>query len=245
MSHMVRSLDLPARAVSPRGLATLASASPNGLVEWIGHKAMALTVPSGTVLFSQNEPATGLILIEQGVVSLLRQEYTGTSVLVRMCGASSLLGLAAVMASVAHAQTAVTRSLSVVRIVRDKLDLEFLAREPSLAVEMLKWLALENVHHVVRCGELGALSAAERLARVLLRHVLSDAEPARVQVTSGELPLLAGADASHVSRLLRAFRRDRLIEMRRGRVVILDLSRLRVRAGLDHALANLPSQTCF
>jgi CRP-like cAMP-binding protein len=90
---------------------------------------------------------------------------------------------------------------------------------------------LRNIFdHVVR---LGALTAYERIANLIVellqRHEqvgLSDGRAAPWPISQEIMAEVVGLSAVHVNRILQQMRRDRLIELRAGTMLVLDAERL-------------------
>jgi CRP-like cAMP-binding protein len=204
-----------------------ASGGSSLVADWARATVPQLTMPAGTVLFSQDEEAASLFLIDDGFVLLSRQESTGASVMVQMAGALAVLGVAPMLACAPYASTATTRTSVRLRAVPERTVREALAQNHELALKLLEQLSHDTLLHAVRCGELGCLDARERLARVLIDHAPGEVPPLLVRLSTVDLAMLVGADASHVWRLLRAFRREHLVDTIKGRIVILDVASLR------------------
>jgi CRP-like cAMP-binding protein len=106
-------------------------------------------------------------------------------------------------------------------------------RHPGLwlAWSRLQRDALRNVFdHVVR---LGALTAYERIANLIVellqRHEqvgLSDGRAVPWPISQEIMAEVVGLSAVHVNRILQQMRRDRLIELRAGTLLVLDPERL-------------------
>lgn len=106
-------------------------------------------------------------------------------------------------------------------------------RHPGLwrAWSRLQRDALRNIFdHVVR---LGALTAYERIANLIVellqRHEqvgLSDGRAAPWPISQEIMAEVVGLSAVHVNRILQQMRRDRLIELRAGTMLVLDAERL-------------------
>lgn len=200
------------------------------LSDWARSISPSITVPSGTVVFLQDEASSAVFFIEEGVVLLSRQESNGASVMLHASGAGAVLGLAATATGLPQAMTATTQTTATLRPIPAASIRDALARDPVMAAAILEQLAIESSQLSQRCGELGCLSARERLARVLIEHASGDTPPIRVRVATVDVAMLVGADSSHVWRLLRAFRREGLVDTIKGRIVVLDLASLRLAA---------------
>ncbi len=115
-----------------------------------------------------------------------------------------------------------------------------MAAEPAVFAAVVKLLLAEKDRAFQLAVDLGRRDAAERIARLLL-HIRDRLEMRRLVVDDAfDLPLrqqhiadATGLTSVHVNRVFCALRQEGLVEMRDGRLKILDLRGLNERAEIN------------
>jgi CRP/FNR family transcriptional regulator len=207
------------------------------LRRWVCAHGRALDLDCDAVLFAQGEPSDALFFVERGWVKLVRTEGTGTDIIIGFSRAGALLGAGASIADAVHPLSARARTAARVWRLRADAVRDALDTDPILRRAVLRRVALEALEQIARCGALGCLDAREHLERLLASyaadHLAGDASvpPAslRVPLTTGEIAGLLGIDLSHACRVLRAMKRDGLVEVSRGWIVLPGASPLLAR----------------
>lgn len=197
------------------------------LARWIRRRGVARDLRADVTLFEQGHACRDLYWIERGWVTLLRSEGTGSDVIIGFRSEGALLGAGALIPHAVHPLTGCTRTPARVwSIAPDALN-DALDGDPTLRRAVFECIAIEAAEQAARCGALGCLDAREHLERLLLQFVThrTGIGPARIPLTTGEIAGLLGIDLSHACRLLRTMRREGLIEVTRGWIVVPDPSR--------------------
>lgn len=198
------------------------------LARWVRGHGAARDLGAEVMLFAQGHPCREVFWIERGWVTLLRSEGTGTDIIIGFRGEGTLLGTDALVPRAVHPLTASTRTPATVWAMAPDVLNRALDTDPTLRRAVFAGIALEASEQAARCGALGCLDARAHLERLLLECVAhrTGLGPARVPLSTGEIAGFLGIDLSHALRLLRAMRREGLIEVRRGWIVITDPRRL-------------------
>jgi CRP/FNR family transcriptional regulator len=100
---------------------------------------------------------------------------------------------------------------------------------PEIALAVLGDMAQKLFHLTNLSHDLGLRSVRGRLARFLLTHLRQEEQPP-VRWTHQEIAAQIGTVREVVSRTLRAFVKEGLVEMQRHRVVVRDVDALTVEA---------------
>ncbi len=198
---------------------------------WVRRHGVARDLRGDAVVFVQGHPCRDLCWLERGWVTLLRNEGTGTEVVVGFRGEGTLLGTCALTSHAVYPLTAKAKtSVRVWSVPPAALD-DALSRESHLRRAVFASIAAEAAAQAACCGALGCLDAREHLERLLIHFATrcrSDG-PARIPLTTAEIAGSLAIDLSHACRLLRAMKREGLIEIVRGWIVIPDIARFKAR----------------
>jgi len=194
------------------GLSLAARADLEKLLVSVSH-------PGNKVLFSETQPAEGVLVVMEGEVRLSINSTDGRRLSLRIAGAGDLLGLSSALSGNPYEMTADTLyPAKIAHIVRQDF-LNFLARHPevyasvtremsrsyNLACEQLRMVGLStSVHERLAClllrwSENGQKSASESVARC------------RLSLTHEEIGEFIGASRETVTRTLSVFKNRRLV----------------------------------
>ncbi len=184
------------------------------------------TYPAHAVLFAEQDPSAGIVVVLEGEVELSVNSSDGRRLSFRIAKPGQVLGLTAALSGRPYQMTAETLHPKKVAFVSRKAFLHFLALNPdayeavareashsfNLAFEQLRTVGLSS-------------SVPERLARLLLawsesgQHSKAGAR-CQVALTQEEIGEFIGASRESVSRTLSVFRNRRLVSQHGNLIVI-------------------------
>ncbi len=178
----------------------------------------------GTFIFTPNEPATHLFIVQEGCLRLYRHGRSGKEVVVRWCSKDDLLGEEAVTGKVycsfAHAIT----PTKVAQIPVKEL-LQLLTKRPEVGALLQRALAetLEKAAEVMTILQGEEMPWRLASALVWLAHRLG--EPRKdgqvcVPFTHAQLAALLGSPRECVTVNLRTLQAYRLTTVKRGQVQV-------------------------
>jgi len=188
----------------------------------------ARTFPRQTVLFQEGEKAAAFYLVRKGTVRVYKMDPQGRELEVARLGPGEFLGEA--VAFIGGAYPFFAQSVGEVDALRFEASavLREVDRNPQAARSFLDLLARKCVLLSARVESLGLQTVRQRLARHLLagcsgagRCVVS------LKVKKGDLARQLGTVSETLSRTLRQFRDEGLIEVRGPDILIKDCPRLR------------------
>ncbi len=177
------------------------------------------TFPAHAVLFSETQPAVGIVIVLEGEVRLSINSQDGRRLSFRIAKAGEVLGLSSTVSGKEYEMTAETLYPAKIAHVTRQSFLQFLNRHPAayqiVAREMIRTFN-------VACEQLRMVglstSAPERLARLLLGWSESGENTAaggparcRLSLTHEEIGEFIGASRETVTRTLSVFKHRRLV----------------------------------
>ncbi|GGM40979.1 hypothetical protein GCM10012275_09950 [Longimycelium tulufanense] len=192
----------------------------------------------GRVILRQGEPAAQVLLVETGRVTVVRTGADGTRLLLALRGPGHLAGEAAAVEggtctdSVIAVDACVTFAVGVGTF-------RGLLRRPRLAEMFDHYLTGNAQATAALTAELSGLPVREKVARTLL-HLHRAADPpagvtATVPLTSVELAHALAMARSSLTATLAGLRRQGVVDLVGGRLVVVDTKRLAVAAGIAPA----------
>ncbi|MFA9564393.1 MAG: Crp/Fnr family transcriptional regulator [Acidimicrobiales bacterium] len=187
------------------------------------------SVNPGARLFLYGDAATDLFLIESGRLAVQREQRDGTVLTFTVLGPGAALG------ELGYLEGVPVRGASVLALERSRvlgipystLD-ELRESDPSvdrLLIEVMKREVLRLSNHVVVTAY-GSVDERVGFAIKVLLGPVEGPGPHPVQVTQEDLASVAGLTRSTANRSLRHLSEAGVIDVRRGRIRVLDLARL-------------------
>jgi CRP-like cAMP-binding protein len=186
--------------------------------------------PAHTALFHSGDPSTHVVLLLDGWVKVSASSRSGYEALLAIRGPGDMLGELSALDGKPRSATVLTLVPVEASVLPRDRFLEFLRRQPGLAVTLLRYLADRLRDADSKRLEFGALSVMERLARHLL--ALADLHEASerdgrdgividIPLSQRELAGSVGASREAVARVLRILRERHIVTTTRQHIVIV------------------------
>ncbi len=192
------------------------------------------TFRRGEVVFHRGDPADSIHLISKGRFDVSIGTALGDVIALAIRGAGDTFGELALLTGEERTATVTALEPGETLVVRGS-ELRRLAQRHAALDEVLVRLLAEQVQRLSELlVEAYTVDADERVVRRLLElvHVYGGRPPVTVPLRQEDMAALAGTSRATVNRVLRRAERDGLVELRRGRTVVLDPEALRRRSGL-------------
>ncbi|BAE86558.1 Crp/Fnr family transcriptional regulator [Desulfitobacterium hafniense] len=199
--------------------------------ELLAHLGTPREYKPGEFIYHQDEPASGLVYLEEGRIKNLALYPDGTEKALCILEAPSITGETAVIdggTSICSAM-AVTR-VRIVFIPREKAQ-ELLYSNPNLMMLILNYMALKMRSMQMQAQEIVS-NTPQRLAYLLLNYkkygifVHNEHDP-RLYIKHDELASFIGTTRPKITEHLNVFMAKGLIEKGRGYIVIKDTEGLK------------------
>jgi CRP/FNR family cyclic AMP-dependent transcriptional regulator len=194
------------------------------------------TYRRGEVVFHRHDPADSVHLVVKGRFDVRITTAHGDVVALAIHGPGDTFGEIAVVTGAERSATVTALEPGETLVVRGS-ELRRLAREHTSVDEVLVRVLAEHVAFLSeRLVEAYTVDAEARVARRVLElgRVYGGGPPVVIPLIQEDLAALAGTSRATVNRVLRDAERRGLVEVRRGRTVLVDpdgLARLaRIRA---------------
>ena len=185
-------------------------------IEWASVRAERLTYESGTTIFSQGEPATTVIYIEKGSVSLSVVSHAGKEAVIAVLDGGDFFGEGCLAGQSVRTATATAMSeCSVMRIRRQEITRKLHAEE-SFADSFVSHILKRNMRMEEDLIDQLFNSTEKRLARTLLllaQYGKSDGPRRALPKVSQEiLAEMVGTTRPRVNFFMNKFRKLGFIE---------------------------------
>jgi CRP/FNR family transcriptional regulator, cyclic AMP receptor protein len=184
---------------------------------------------AGEKLFVKGDAGDGLYGILRGQIRIETTTNSGESLVLNMLGPGDLFGEIALFDGQRRTADAVTAESSELFFLKRSDFLALLDKDPQIALHVIEFLCQRLRWVTDRLEEASLLPLPIRLARRLLR--LGQDFGNEINISQEQLANYVGAARESVNRQLQVWRRAGLIELRRGRILLLDMQKLSHETG--------------
>ena len=191
------------------------------------------TAERGTVLFWEGDAAKQLFFVHRGAVRLVKTSEEGKQLTMSLYKPGDLFGQIDPYRESAQSCTAEMAEDGAVGIVQ-RSDLEVLLwRHGDFAVEFMRWMGLIQRIHLTKVRDLMSFGKSGALSSVLIRlsntygAVVEDGIRIERSLTHTELADMIGSSREGVNRTIMGWKREGILDMRDGFLVIHHLDALR------------------
>ncbi|MBI5642529.1 MAG: Crp/Fnr family transcriptional regulator [Deltaproteobacteria bacterium] len=185
------------------------------------------------IVFMEGDECTGLYIIRTGRVKVVRSSSTGKEQIINILNPGDLLGFEVFYDGTAYKNTAVAMEDCELCYIDKNSFFRILEKEPDVSKKLIISLGKELNHAYERIGNLGLLNAKEKLGHLLYtlanEYGVKEAGGVKLNLTLSRLEIaeLLGITQETSIRLLKSFKEDGIIEIRRKEIFIKSLSKLK------------------
>jgi CRP/FNR family transcriptional regulator, cyclic AMP receptor protein len=183
---------------------------------------------AGEILFQKGDRGDALFGIRRGQIRIETGSADGGRLALNFLGAGDLFGEIAVLDGQPRTADAMAGEPSELFVVHRNDFLSYLESEPRVAVKLIALLCQRIRWASDRFEESVLLPLQVRLARRLFD--LATDFGSEVYISQEQLGLYVGAARESVNRQLQQWRQQGILEIRRGRILLLNANRLRAEA---------------
>src|SRR5215470_2466155 len=180
------------------------------------------------VLFQKGDKGDALFGVRRGRIRIETGTAGGGRLTLNVLGPGDLFGEIALFDGQPRTADAIAAEESELFMVRRSDFLTYLEREPRVTVRLLEMLCQRIRWVSDRMEEAVLMPLHARLARRLC--ALAEDFGSEVHISQEELGIYVGAARESVNRQLQEWRRAGIIELRRGRISLLDIEKLNAAA---------------
>ncbi len=198
------------------------------------------TYKKGQLIFYEGNPSLGLYCIFSGRVKLYKSLSNGSQQILRIAGPGDLLGYRSLFAGENYHASAETLEDSNVCYIDPNAFFSILAKNPDLALSLIKKLAQE-----LRVAENLAVSITHKPARKRMAELLlllketygkkvKEGIEISLQLTRQEMAEMIGSTQETSIRLLSDFKKEKMIKVQERSITICNLEALLDAADLEN-----------
>lgn len=182
----------------------------------------------GDIILLEGEMGGALHYVHSGLIKVFKTSPEGREQVLRLIAAGNTFNDVPALDGGPNPASAAAMEPSVVYIIR-RADLhELILTRPEVAAAVVQSLAGALRHLVMLVEDLSLRHVTARVAKILLEQDVATAGQHGYRLTQSEMAAIAGSAREVVGRSLKVLETAGAIEMRQGRVVVLDRERLRM-----------------
>ncbi len=207
-------------------------------VERLGKRAPMQWVNPGTVFYSPEQAPEVLFILKKGRVRLYHLSPEGKALTTAMLGEGTIFGEMALLGQRLHQSYAEAETPCLLCLMSREDVKALLLSDPRIASRIAEILGQRLLAAERRLSDFAFKSLSQRLADTLLELAhpptrprwLGGSETLEVRTTHEALAEMIGTHRETTTKLLNEFRGQGMIELRRGKVLILDDDALRTHS---------------
>jgi len=186
--------------------------------------AVEKSVASGELIFSEGDPADGFYVPTEGMVKIYKLSTEGKEQILHMFGPGEPFGEVPVFSGKVFPASAEAMKKSRVLFFPRKDFRELIARNPSVAMNMLAVLARRLRNFTIQVENLSLKEVPARLAGYFLLQAeeQNNADTIRLNISKGHLASFLGTIPETLSRMLRKMSEQGLVEVQGRTIRLLD-----------------------
>ncbi len=184
------------------------------------------------LIFMEGDECRGFYVVRQGRVKLVRTAKDGREQIIKICSPGELFGLEVFNEEEHYGNNAIAMEDTDVCFIKKEDFFSVLRKKPTIANKILIALGRELHQAYERIGSLGIMNAREKLASLLYtlatEYGVECDEGIRLNLTLSRLEIaeLLGITQETSIRLLKSFKEEGIIKIRRKEIIITSMDRL-------------------
>jgi CRP/FNR family cyclic AMP-dependent transcriptional regulator len=179
---------------------------------------------AGEMLFRKGDPGDALFGVRRGQIRVETGASDSSRLALNFMGPGDLFGEVAALDGESRAADATAGEPTELFVLRREDFLVHLEREPKVAIKLIMLLCRRIRWQSQRMEEAMLQPLPVRLARRLC--ALASDFGSEVHISQQQLGIFVGAARESVNRQLQLWRRDGILDLQRGRILLQDMTKL-------------------
>lgn len=190
------------------------------------------------IIFMEGDDCKGLYIIKSGRVKIVRSSATGKEQIIKILNPGDILGFEVFYDSQAYTNTSAAMEDCELCYIGKDTFFNILEKEPLIAKKLIISMGRELNHAYERIGNLGLLNAKEKLAHLLCtlagEYGVKATQGIKLNITLSRLEIaeLLGITQETSIRLLKSFKEDGILDIKRKEIIIKSIDRLKEYGGV-------------
>ena len=184
------------------------------------------------VIFVEGDPCPGFYVVKSGRVKLLKTSRDGKEQIIKILQPGELLGMETFYDGKRYGNTAMAMDDCEICFIEKRTFFEIIGQHPTIAKKIIIALSKELDNAYSKIGTMGLLNAKEKMAHLLytLAKDYGSNENGRIKLNLSlsrlEIAELLGITQETAIRLLKSFKDEGIIEIKRKEIIIKSPAKL-------------------
>lgn len=182
------------------------------------------------IIYSEGQHPNKLYFIESGKVKIYKSSETGKELIINLLSTGDFFGYASLIENKIYEEFAETLEESSIRVIPRKEFEELISNNHEIALKVIKLLANNINEKEQQLVALAYHSLRKRVADALLtlkkKYDSEKKEHFSIAISREDLANIAGTATESLIRTLSDFKSEKLIEIKEGKITILEEKRL-------------------
>ena len=184
------------------------------------------------VIFVEGDPCPGFYVVKSGRVKLLKTSRDGKEQIIKILQPGELLGMETFYDGKRYGNTAMAMDDCEICFIEKRTFFDIIGRHPTIAKKIIIALSKELDNAYSKIGTMGLLNAKEKMAHLLytLAKDYCANENGRIKLNLSlsrlEIAELLGITQETAIRLLKSFKDEGIIEIKRKEIIIKSPAKL-------------------
>ena len=184
------------------------------------------------VIFVEGDPCPGFYVVKSGRLKLLKTSRDGKEQIIKILQPGELLGMETFYDGKRYGNTAMAMDDCEICFIEKRTFFDIIGRHPTIAKKIIIALSKELDNAYSKIGTMGLLNAKEKMAHLLytLAKDYGSNENGRIKLNLSlsrlEIAELLGITQETAIRLLKSFKDDGIIEIKRKEIIIKSPAKL-------------------
>ena len=184
------------------------------------------------VIFVEGDPCPGFYVVKSGRVKLLKTSRDGKEQIIKILQLGELLGMETFYDGKRYGNTAMAMDDCEICFIEKRTFFDIIGRHPTIAKKIIIALSKELDNAYSKIGTMGLLNAKEKMAHLLytLAKDYGSNENGRIKLNLSlsrlEIAELLGITQETAIRLLKSFKDEGIIEIKRKEIIIKSPAKL-------------------
>ncbi len=205
-----------------------------GFLKPIAQTAVSRKYDSGQIVILEGDLNSGLFIVEAGCVKITKVAVDGKEQILQIIGPNETFNSVGVFTAAPNPATVIALELSTLLIIQRELMQQLLIKHPNLAQYVIEELSNQILNLIDLVDDLSLRKLESRIAKHIIEKSIHNKIVRKQWATQTEIAARMGTVPDVISRIMRKFVEEGIIDVDRREILIIDRLKLENKATPDH-----------
>jgi len=204
----------------------------NKEIDSINYSKTCISYKRGEALFHEGSMPLGIFCVSSGSIKIVKQASGGKEQIVRIATAGDVVGYRSIVMQQRYSESAIASEDSKVCLIPREEFSKLTSNNTKFYEEVIKLLCVELENSQVRMTDIAYKPVRGRIAEALILLSQSSENKGLVSLTREDLASFVGTVKETTIRILSEFKEEKLIDIDKRTVKVLNMKGLEMVSGL-------------